>query len=46
MDLQVSRITATKYLDSLVELSFLEKHKIGRNNYYLNKPLYQLFIIE
>lgn len=42
-ELQVSRITATKYLDNLVELEFLEKHKIGRSNYYLNKSLYQLF---
>lgn len=42
-DLQVSRLTATGYLDKLVESGFLEKHKVGRSNYYLNKPLYQLF---
>jgi Fic family protein len=43
-DLSVSRITATGYLESLVALSLLEKHKLGRNNYYLNRPLYQLFL--
>ena len=42
-DLQVTRLTATKYLDELVKSGFLEKHKIGRSNYYLNKKLYQLF---
>lgn len=41
-DLNVSRITATHYLDRLVDLHFLEKHKIGRSNYYLNRPLYDL----
>ncbi|MGB3588462.1 MAG: Fic family protein [Tunicatimonas sp.] len=43
-DLQVTRITATKYLDELVQLDLLEKHKIGRTNYYLNVSLYQFFI--
>lgn len=42
-DLNVSRITATNYLDNLVELGLLEKHKIGRSNYYLNQALYRLF---
>ena len=42
-DLNVSRITATSYLDNLVELDILEKHKIGRSNYYLNQALYRLF---
>ncbi|MDM8545174.1 Fic family protein [Candidatus Venteria ishoeyi] len=43
-DLRVSRATATSYLDKLVEAGFLEKLKIGRSNYYLNKPLYKIFI--
>jgi Fic family protein len=42
-DLGVSRITATGYLEDLVALNLLEKHKMGRSNYYLNRPLYQLF---
>ncbi len=44
-DLGVSRITATGYLDDLVTLNLLEKHKMGRSNYYLNRPLYQLFTV-
>ena len=38
-DLEVSRLTATKYLDSLAEEGFVQKHKIGRNNYYVNIAL-------
>jgi Fic family protein len=38
-DLQVSRLTATKYLDALVEGGFLTKHKLGRGNYYVNLAL-------
>lgn len=43
-DLQVSRLTAAKYLDQLVELGLLTKEKIGRNNYYINQPLVSLFL--
>lgn len=32
MDLDVSRITATKYLEQLVKHGFLQKQKIGRGN--------------
>jgi Fic family protein len=39
-DLKVSRLTATKYLDALVDGGFLVKRKIGRSNYYINPPLY------
>ncbi len=39
-DLKVSRLTATKYLDRLVDGGFLVKRKIGRSNYYVNLPLY------
>jgi Fic family protein len=42
-DLQVSRITATRYLDQLVEQEFLLKRRIGRSNYYINYPLFELF---
>lgn len=38
-DLQVSRITATKYLDSLARGGFVKKQKIGRGNYYINVAL-------
>ncbi len=42
-DLGVNRTTATGYLESLVELKLLEKQKLGRSNYYVNRRLYQLF---
>ena len=41
-ELQVSRITATKYLDQLIAIGILLKHKIGRENYYINSRLYDL----
>lgn len=41
-DLAVSRLTATKYLDALVAGGFLHKRKIGRNNYYINLPLFEI----
>jgi len=43
-DLQVSRITATRYLDLLTEENFLQKQKVGRVNYYVNEPLLSLFL--
>lgn len=42
-DLGVSRLTATKYLEQLVEHGFLQKQKVGRSNYYINAPLCDLF---
>jgi len=39
-DLNVSRLTATKYLEALTADGFLQKRKIGRSNYYINVPLY------
>lgn len=42
-DLDVSRITATKYLDQLAEHGFVAKERVGRSNYYINEPLYALF---
>jgi len=41
-DLGVSRLTATKYLDALAKGGFLHKRKIGRNNYYINLPLFEI----
>lgn len=38
-DLQVSRLTATRYLDALTASGFLLKIKMGRNNYYVNQIL-------
>ncbi len=38
-DLQVSRLTATKYLEALVDGGFVHKQKVGRSNYYVNVAL-------
>lgn len=38
-DLGVTRLTAAKYLDTLVASGFLIKQKIGRTNYYRNSSL-------
>jgi Fic family protein len=43
-DLGVSRITATKYLDELVNTGLLDKTKVGRSNFYINTPLMRLFL--
>lgn len=43
-DLGVSRLTATKYLGQLTEKGFVEKKKKGRTNYFINTPLYELFV--
>lgn len=42
-DLGVSRPTATKYLDLLTDAGLVTKHQAGRNNYYINGPLMDLF---
>jgi Fic family protein len=39
-DLNVSRLTATKYPEALTAGDFLEKRKVGRSNYYINERLY------
>ncbi len=41
-DIRVSRATATRYLDALADYGILEKHKLGRENYYLNRELVDL----
>jgi Fic family protein len=43
-DLQVSRMTAAKYLDALVEGGFVKKQKGGRSNYYVNLALNQILL--
>ena len=43
-DLEVSRFTASKYLDVIVENGLAEKIKINTSNYYINKRLVDLFI--
>jgi Fic family protein len=40
--LNVSRITATKYLDELSSSGILLKRKLGRSNYYINTALWQI----
>jgi Fic family protein len=42
MDLEVSRPTATKYLDELVTIGLLQKEKLGKESYYVNKDLFDL----
>jgi len=41
-ELQVSRPTATAYLESLVAAGMLQKFKLGKSNYYMNNGLYNL----
>jgi len=43
-ELNVSRLTATRYLEKLVTAGFLQKYRYGRTNYYINTPLVNLFI--
>ncbi len=42
-DLGVSRLTASKYLSALDEKGFVEKHRFGKYNYYINRPLVRIF---
>ncbi|WP_232787734.1 Fic family protein [Paraglaciecola sp. MB-3u-78] len=41
-DLNIHRNTASKYLNQLVDIGVLTKHKLGKDNYYLNTQLYAL----
>ena len=43
-NMQVSRQTAAKYLDKIVELGLLQREKLGKDNYYINLKLRDLFI--
>lgn len=42
-ELNVSRKTASKYLELLSEKELLRKVKIRKSNYYINEPLFDLF---
>lgn len=42
-ELYIERRTASKYLNSLSEIGLLNKIKIGKSNFYINAPLYDLF---
>lgn len=41
-DLGVSRATANRYLDEMAKGDILDKHRLGRENYYINRELVQL----
>jgi Fic family protein len=41
-EIQVTRKTASKYLEELVGIGLLSKYKLGKDNYYLNHTLYEL----
>ncbi len=41
-DLKVSRATASRYLDALAQDGILSKHRLGRENYYINHELVAL----
>jgi Fic family protein len=41
-DVGISRITAAKHLDLLAANGFVHKRKIGRSNFYINQPLFEL----
>lgn len=43
-DLNVTRITATGYLNKLVKAKLLTKVRLGKYNYYLNMPLIDLLM--
>jgi Fic family protein len=43
-DLEVTRITATKYLDELARIGLISKHKKGKENHYMNEPLCKLLL--
>ena len=43
-ELNISRPTATSYLNKLVDNGFLAKMKLGRDNFYLNMKLFDLLL--
>ncbi len=43
-ELQIHRNTAIKYLDELVSIEILSKHRLGKENYYVNDALFDLFL--
>lgn len=43
-ELDVTRQTASRYLETLSENGFVEKHRAGKNNYYINTSLVRLLM--
>lgn len=43
-ELGITRQTAARYLDTLSENGFVEKHRAGKNNYYINTALVRLLM--
>jgi Fic family protein len=43
-ELGVHRNTAMRYLEEAVRMGLLSKHKIGKDNFYLNDALFQLLL--
>lgn len=43
-ELMVSKITANRYLNTLVGTGLIERIKVGRSYYYMNLPLMDLFL--
>ncbi len=43
-DMQVQRLTATRYLNKMADAGILQKVKIWRTNYYINTELMNLFV--
>ena len=43
-DVSVSRPTASSYLEELTEMGLLEKVKMGKGYYFINKELVNLFM--
>lgn len=43
-DLDITRQTAARYLDILAEHGFVDKHRAGKNNYYINTRLVRLLM--
>ena len=44
MSYKLQRKTAAKYLDELVGIGLLSKHKRGKENYYMNNALFDLLL--
>ena len=42
--MNIDRRTASDYLERIVSLKLLYKEKIGRENYYINTELLDLFL--
>ncbi|MGQ0557986.1 MAG: Fic family protein [Sphingosinicella sp.] len=43
-ELEITRQTAARYLDTLTRAGLLSKHRLGKSNYYVNDPLAALFL--